>query len=201
MHSEHYFLKWAFLTANQVFNFCFWIFFIRMLLQKSETDSKSALVQVKPMHFVIEKLSTELLTKILKCHIWQYRIAELMYAGAPQDLTHWDLDSVVKRFFRRACIFIEICVSLVFHWKICISSGKKVTMLGNELIEYLMPNGGTRPQWVKGGQMVKASKSGYIQISLSTTVTTTNTGLILGLRPANERHYKVTPSLIGWMQT
>ena len=27
-------------------------------------------------------------------------------------------------------------------------------------------------------------------------------GLILGLRPANERrHYKVTPSLIGWAQT
>ena len=30
----------------------------------------------------------------------------------------------------------------------------------------------------------------------------TNTGLILGLQPANERHrYKVTPSLIGWVQT
>ena len=29
-----------------------------------------------------------------------------------------------------------------------------------------------------------------------------NTGLILGVRPANERHcYKVTPSLIGWAQT
>ena len=28
-----------------------------------------------------------------------------------------------------------------------------------------------------------------------------NTGLILGLRPANERRrYKVTPSLIGWTQ-
>ena len=28
------------------------------------------------------------------------------------------------------------------------------------------------------------------------------TGLILGLRPANERRrYKVTPSLIGWTQT
>ena len=28
------------------------------------------------------------------------------------------------------------------------------------------------------------------------------TGLILGLRPANERRrYKVTPSLIGWAQT
>ena len=28
------------------------------------------------------------------------------------------------------------------------------------------------------------------------------TGLILGLRPANERRrYKVTPSLIGWVQT
>ena len=27
-------------------------------------------------------------------------------------------------------------------------------------------------------------------------------GLILGLRPANERRrYKVTPSLIGWVQT
>ena len=27
-------------------------------------------------------------------------------------------------------------------------------------------------------------------------------GLILGLHPANERHrYKVTPSLIGWVQT
>ena len=28
-----------------------------------------------------------------------------------------------------------------------------------------------------------------------------DTGLILGLRPANERRYKVTPSLIGWAQT
>ena len=29
-----------------------------------------------------------------------------------------------------------------------------------------------------------------------------NTGLILGLHPANERRrYKVTPSLIGWEQT
>ena len=29
-----------------------------------------------------------------------------------------------------------------------------------------------------------------------------NAGLILGLRPANERRrYKVTPSLIGWAQT
>ena len=29
-----------------------------------------------------------------------------------------------------------------------------------------------------------------------------DTGLIPGLRPANEtRHYKVTPSLIGWAQT
>ena len=29
-----------------------------------------------------------------------------------------------------------------------------------------------------------------------------NTGMILGLRPANERRrYKVTPSLIGWVQT
>ena len=29
-----------------------------------------------------------------------------------------------------------------------------------------------------------------------------NTGLILGLRPANERHrYKVTPPLIVWVQT
>ena len=29
-----------------------------------------------------------------------------------------------------------------------------------------------------------------------------NSGLILGLRPANERRrYKVTPSLIGWAQT
>ena len=29
-----------------------------------------------------------------------------------------------------------------------------------------------------------------------------NTGLIVGLRPANERRrYKVTPSLIGWAQT
>ena len=29
-----------------------------------------------------------------------------------------------------------------------------------------------------------------------------NTGLILGLHPATERHrYKVTPSLIGWAQT
>ena len=29
-----------------------------------------------------------------------------------------------------------------------------------------------------------------------------NTGLILGLRPANgRRRYKVTPSLIGWAQT
>ena len=29
----------------------------------------------------------------------------------------------------------------------------------------------------------------------------TSSGLILGLRPANERRYKVTPSLIGWAQT
>ena len=30
----------------------------------------------------------------------------------------------------------------------------------------------------------------------------TQAGLILGLRPANERRrYKVTPSLIGWVQT
>ena len=29
-----------------------------------------------------------------------------------------------------------------------------------------------------------------------------NAAMILGLRPANERHrYKVTPSLIGWEQT
>ena len=29
-----------------------------------------------------------------------------------------------------------------------------------------------------------------------------SSGLILGLRPANERrHYKVMPSLIGWAQT
>ena len=31
---------------------------------------------------------------------------------------------------------------------------------------------------------------------------TEDTALILGLRPANEKHrYKVTPSLIGWAQT
>ena len=33
-------------------------------------------------------------------------------------------------------------------------------------------------------------------------ITTSLSGLILGLRPANERRrYKVTPSLIGWVQT
>ena len=34
------------------------------------------------------------------------------------------------------------------------------------------------------------------------TVENIGTGLILGLHPANEkRRYKVTPSLIGWVQT
>ena len=34
------------------------------------------------------------------------------------------------------------------------------------------------------------------------SIVITCTGLILGLRPANERRrYKVTPSLIGWAQT
>ena len=49
----------------------------------------------------------------------------------------------------------------------------------------------------------------WLNSSLSTSVvvemtifSTTCAGLILGLRPANERRrYKVTPSLIGWAQT
>ena len=45
----------------------------------------------------------------------------------------------------------------------------------------------------------------YINLSLAPVYTPLYhmyTGLILGLRPANERRrYKVTPSLIGWAQT
>ena len=38
--------------------------------------------------------------------------------------------------------------------------------------------------------------------SSSSAITFSRTGLVLGLRPANERRrYKVTPSLIGWAQT
>ena len=48
-------------------------------------------------------------------------------------------------------------------------------------------------EWTIDGQHpCSAATSDYTYIS----------GLILGLRPANEkRRYKVTPSLIGWAQT
>ena len=40
------------------------------------------------------------------------------------------------------------------------------------------------------------------QLNLKVIIIQQTTGLILGLRPANERRrYKVTPSLIGWAQT
>ena len=47
-----------------------------------------------------------------------------------------------------------------------------------------------------------ATVNGEQHILQEQQITQVNTGLILGLRPANERRrYKVTPSLIGWAQT
>ena len=52
-------------------------------------------------------------------------------------------------------------------------------------------------KWIYGRViiiLVDALTTGFARAS--------NTGLILGLRPANERRrYKVTPSLIGWAST
>ena len=39
-----------------------------------------------------------------------------------------------------------------------------------------------------------------MEITTKQTLSWAYAGLILGLRPANERRYKVTPSLIGWAQ-
>ena len=51
----------------------------------------------------------------------------------------------------------------------------------------------------KGIVMQKAFTSHYVIMPFCTYDLS---GLILGMRPANEgRRYKVTPSLIGWAQT
>ena len=50
-----------------------------------------------------------------------------------------------------------------------------------------------------GGKLLKTE---LFQIQLSSSLISGNTGISLGMHPANERrHYNVTMSLIGWMHT
>ena len=54
----------------------------------------------------------------------------------------------------------------------------------------------------RADQNLANSGASSVRYSTSTNHSMSDTGLILGLRPANERRlYKVTPSLIGWAQT
>ena len=53
---------------------------------------------------------------------------------------------------------------------------------------------------IKGASLSAQAKMAQVKIKVSDAPC--QSGLILGLRPTNERRrYKVTPSLIGWAQT
>ena len=82
----------------------------------------------------------------------------------------------------RVCVFfVSVCVPRIIH---NVKSINEILCQGNapHLFEFIF----------KVSCFIRHLVGHFIKHS----------GLILGLRPANERHrYKVTPSLIGWAQT
>ena len=97
----------------------------------------------------------------------------------------------------------------VYHWKMCPShrclSGKLWYLQHNCLWHFtlLILLEKVLEKVVKNDRISKyISYVSWNKFILSVNVSFIIAGLILGLHPAYERcHYKVTPSLIGWVQT
>ena len=130
----------------------------------------------------------------------------------PRQNGHHFADDTFKRIFLNENVRISIKISLKFVPKGPINNIPALVQImawlrpgDKPLSEPKMDNllthiCVTQPQWVKCKKTPVWSSDQWVNKKISTTKQ--GTGLILGLRPANERrHYKVTPSLIGWART
>ena len=145
-------------------------------------------------------------SKLLFCiKSFQIKLVTLLLPHLPGPMSYnWlaPKKCFQKRFLRLiSSIFLMKFVALETtrpHWgKVNIGSGNGLVQLGNKpLSEPMLTLGLCRHMLPPG----------YSELMVQTvklfSLVWPCAGLILGLRPANERHrYKVTPSLIGWAQT